>query len=54
MVPPNNDRHAPAAGTVKKSLADWKPGSEGEKAAEVGSPDDFGVHASRSSRGERD
>jgi hypothetical protein len=54
MAYPNSDKHAPEPGTVKKSLADWKPGSEGEQAAEVGSPDDFGVHASRSSRGERD
>lgn len=37
-----------------KSLADWKPGSEGDQAAQVYSEGDFGVHESKASRGERD
>lgn len=37
-----------------KNLADWKPGSEGDQAADVYSEGDFGVHVTKATRGERD
>ena len=47
-------QHAPLKPEHPKSLAEWKPGSEGDQAGEVYSSGDFGVSESRASRGERD
>jgi len=37
-----------------KDMASWKPGSESDRAGEMESNGDFGVHATRSTRAERD
>ena len=46
--------HAPVEPQQPKDMADWKPGSQPEDAANVASKGDFGVHQSKASRGERD
>jgi hypothetical protein len=40
--------------TSRRTLTAWKPGSEAERAADVGSPRDFGAHVAASRRGDRD
>jgi hypothetical protein len=50
---PRKGQHAPVQESTK-SMADWKPGSEAEQAAQVANKGDFGVSESHASRGERD
>src|SRR5438309_139294 len=52
--PTRREHHAPATPANPKDLASWKPGSEGDEAANVVSKGDFGVHVTKASRGERD
>ncbi|MDB5295532.1 MAG: hypothetical protein JWO31_1515 [Phycisphaerales bacterium] len=46
--------HVPPPTDHPKSLADWKPGSEGEQAKDVATGGDFGVSVERASQADQD
>ena len=46
--------HAPLDTDHPVKMEDWKPGSEPEKAKDVATGGDFGVHVDKAPRGERD